>query len=164
MHAEARDFVARTMGERPWGRVVEFGSRYINGRVRDLIDAAEYHGIDQVAGQDVDEVANVRRWRTRRKADAVVCCEVLEHAAVADQIVASAALALKKGGLLVITCATDPREPHSGADGGPVRDGEYYANVDPRDLGRWLEESGLVTEAVEIYLGRGDLYVAARRP
>lgn len=140
MHREAYEFVASCVAR--FGvpeRVVEIGSRDINGTVRPLFAGCRsYVGLDLVPGPGVDVVADARTWRPRRPVDCVVCCEVLEHTPHAREIVESAHAMLREGGLLILTAACEPRRPHSAVDGGPVRDGEYYRNVDPADLHDWL--------------------------
>lgn len=159
MHQAARDWIARHAPAIE-GRVVEFGSRYVNGRVRDLFDVDEYHGIDSSEGEDVDEVTDLIEWKTRKKWDAVVCCEVLEHTPDPEGVIRSAARALRKDAVLLLTCATDPREPHSWRDGADVQDDEHYANIDPEDLAGWCEEHELDAD-IEVHKDRGDLYCRA---
>ena len=164
MHAEAFAFVATTVQRlgRPFARVVEIGGRDINGTVRPLFGDAEYLGLDLHAGPGVDVVADVRDWRPKHKADAVVCCEVLEHAPDPEGIVTAAADILKKGGLLILTAATDPRAPHSGLDGAAVREGEHYQNVPVAALERWLSAS-FASHEVQVHRDRGDVYAVARK-
>lgn len=174
MHAEAREFVARAIEGKAFPSVVEVGSRYINGGVRDLFGApgkadpdrrghgrgVEYLGVDVVDGPGVDLVADAAVLRVPRKAHAVVCCEVLEHTPDAQAIVENMLAMVRKGGLVVVTAACDPRAPHSAVDGGPLRDGEFYANVEPADLERWLSPCAEVAVAAH---ARGDVYARAVR-
>lgn len=161
MHVEAFEHVARWAAGKRFGRVLEIGSLNINGTVRTLIDANSYMGIDLQPGLDVDEVIDAVDFRLPLddRADAVVCCEVLEHAPDVEGVVASIAENLVTGGLFIITCATDLRAPHSGVDGGPLRDGEHYANVDPHLLAKTLGHYDLLIEDLEVAPQRGDLYV-----
>lgn len=140
MHAAVRDFVAR---QQPIaGNVVEFGSRDINGNVRDLLGPGDYLGIDLEAGPNVDEVADVTQLRWEPIFDVVLCLEVLEHAPDAAAVCDAARDALKPGGRLIMTCATYEREPHSGLDGGALRAGEHYENIDHVAFIDWVRRWG----------------------
>lgn len=156
MHPEARGYVAKHAGRYPFA--VELGARDVNGGVADLFDCDRYIGVDIAPGAGVDVVADAAEWWPDTPADLVVCCEVLEHTAAARRIVDNAAAMLAPGGRLIVTAATDPRPPHSAADGGPPRAGEWYHNVDPDDLGRWMTAAGLSEIEVEAHRGRGDVY------
>jgi len=74
-------------------------------------------------------------------ADLVVCCEVLEHAENWRQIIRRSRQWLKPGGALIVTSAGLGRKPHS-CDGGQLREGEYYRNLDPSDLRAELIAAG----------------------
>jgi SAM-dependent methyltransferase len=167
MSPEVRDFVRRaTQGDPPPRLVVEVGSREVaGGGVRGLFGgAACYTGVDLVPGLGVDVVADAAVWRPPAPCDLVVCCEVLEHSPDARAILRNASGMLRPGGRLVVTCAGPGRAPHSAADGGPLRPGEYYRNVEPDDLAGWLRAFPVfVVEAFEYHAERGDLYAAGRR-
>jgi SAM-dependent methyltransferase len=164
MHAGARDYIAAQLQGRTFGSAVEIGGRDINGGIRDLVSAVDYTAIDLYPGIGVDIVADATQWKPDEPVDLVVCCEVLEHAPDPRAIVEAALSWLKPRGLLLLTCATDPRAPHSTHDGGPVRDGEHYGNIDPEDLMRWLREAGAWglegMPTVSDY-NAGDLYASA---
>lgn len=165
MHAEARGFVESATRGRRFHRVVEFGSRDINGGVRDLFDCGDYIGVDVIGGRGVDVVADAATWSTRKKVDAVVCCEVLEHTDQWSDIVTNAADLLTDGGTLIVTAACDPRAPHSGHDGRPLTDHrEHYANVDPDALADVCRAAGLEVVELEVHDGRGDVYLIAHKP
>lgn len=158
MHDEAMAFVKSCVEDRFYPLVYEFGARNVNGSVRDVIFAEEYWGIDLAPGAYVDEVANAAHWRAEEKADLVVCCEVLEHAPEWGEIIKSAYENLRLGGKFIMTCATWPRAPHSAVDGGPVRPGEWYGNIDPDAFRNRTYDVGFVKREVEIHQDRGDLY------
>jgi Methyltransferase domain len=164
MSPEVRDFVRRMLAtEAPPRHVVELGSRDVaGGTVRDLFaDAAAYTGLDLVDGPAVDVVADAATWRPVTPPDLVVCCEVLEHTPDGPAILANAHAMLRPGGRLVVTAASTGRAPHSAVDGGPLRDGEYYQNVDPAELVAWLGPFTL--EAFELHPERGDVYAVGRK-
>lgn len=163
MHEEAFAFVedaARRLAR--CSDVVEIGGRQFNYHraVRDLFPhATGYTSVDILDGAGVDVVADAASWRPAWTPDVIVCCEVLEHADDPAAIVRNAAEMLAPGGALIVTCATDDREPHSAEDGGVVRRGEHYANVEPAALLEWL--TVLRLRRFEVHADRGDLYALA---
>jgi hypothetical protein len=143
--------------------VVEVGGRFINGSVRPLISADEYLSVDLEAGPEVDVVADVRDWTPPWKAELVVCCEVLEHAADPRGIVNRCAAFLAPAGRVLITCAGPGRQPHSGHDGGPPLPGEHYGNISAAKLGRWLTDAGLTRVVTEYNPDACDTYASGFR-
>ena len=163
MHAEALEFVRSFTEGRTFEKVLEFGSRDVNGSVRPLVNSLDYWGLDLLPGKGVDEVANAAAWRGDGYRDLVICCEVFEHTPEWPQIVKTAAVHLKPCGLFLVTCAGEGREPHSGFDGGPLREGEYYRNVWASELMQALRDYDFLVGELEIHDDRGDLYAAARK-
>lgn len=155
MHAEALSYIAAHI---PVGvrSVLEFGSRNINGTVRDLVPTVErYVGVDVMAGPGVDIVCDAGVVLVMddeetpldfkaRLFDVVVCAEVFEHATdkACQAMCANAWRHLKDGGTFVATMAGPGRLAHSAVDGGMVRPGEFYRNVLAETLSRWLEAAG----------------------
>jgi SAM-dependent methyltransferase len=160
LHVQAHDFVARhARGLFPHS-VLEIGSFDVNGGVRPLFSSARrYHGIDIAPGPGVDEVADAADWRTATLFDVVVSTEVLEHTSRWRDVVTNGWNALTPGGVLLMTCATDPRPPHSAIDGWEVRPGEWYANVAPEDAIALIRSFTPRAWLAEVALDRGDLYV-----
>ena len=142
MHIEAYAYAVRMLAGRRFGDVVEVGSRDINGSVRSLIDCKTYTGIDLAAGPNVDVIGDA--FDMRHPCDLVVCMEVLEHEPRAEALVARMASWLRPGGAMLLTAAGPGRAAHSAHDGGGLRPGEHYANIEPLDLSRWLTAAGLV--------------------
>jgi len=140
MHADARRWVANFATDEPI-TVIEIGSRNVNGSVQDLFPHATWTGIDREAGPMVDQVTDAMDYTPDMPADLVVCCEVLEHTENWRQIIRRSREWIKPGGALIVTCAGLGREPHS-CDGGRLRDGEYYRNLDPSDLRSELTAAG----------------------
>jgi len=163
VHPEAYDFVRRVAHGRYFNSVIEIGSRNINGSVRSLISTDDYWGIDLYAGPGVDEVADATEWIADPPVHCVICCEVLEHAPDIDAILHSVSASLVPVGVFIMTCATDPRMPHSTHDGGTPRPDEHYQNVDPAEFQRMAEVHDLEVTAMEVHQDRGDLYVIARK-
>ena len=127
MHPAVRDWV-RTHTKSNYLKVLEVGSRDINGGVRDLIAADFYHGVDLYPGPGVDQVANARNLEGRY--DLVACLEVLEHDPDASGLIQHLGRLCAPGGLVVATAGGPGREPHSAHDGAGLRDGEHYRNLD----------------------------------
>lgn len=160
MHAEAFEFIRRHATTEPVA-VLDVGGRDINGTPRPLWPAADpYRILDIAPGPGVDIVADAATWTPDRLYDIAVCAEVFEHTDVWPQILKTTHGALRPGGLLILTMAGPGRAPHSAVDGGPIRDGEYYQNVDPDDL-QWLLALGWRDVDVDV-LGH-DVRATARR-
>lgn len=163
MHQHAWNWVASHVPAEP-GHVLEIGGRNINGSVRDLFAAAEsYTALDVMPGDGVDIVANAAVWVPDRAYDTVVCCEVFEHTDVWPEIVGTAYMALRDGGTFVATMAGPGRAPHSAFDGGPLREHEYYGNIDPAELGKVLYAAGFTDVLVDELVDVGDVRCVATR-
>jgi hypothetical protein len=143
LHQQAYDWVSRYATDEPLS-VVEFGARNVNGSVRSLFPNADpYVTLDILPGDGVAIVADAATWQPDRGYDAVICCELFEHAAHWPAICRTAYRACRPGGAFIITTAAPGRPVHSGVDGGPVLyPGEHYANVPAHELERVLLETG----------------------
>lgn len=172
MHNEVADFIKRSAGlvapDRTLGRVIEVGSRDVNGTVRDVLTEAGYEwafwlGIDCMDGPGVDIVspAEVALGVVDSGSfDLAVTTEVLEHAQQWRMILAALVRVVKPGGHLIVTCAGPGRPPH-GVSGAPLpAPGEHYANVS------LLEVTALLTAACDVLKGEegppGDTRVVVR--
>lgn len=164
MHPEAMAYVARTVQRfmPPPATILDVGGRDINGSPRLLFPGSTYLVIDLEDGPGVDVVGDASRWRPEAPVDLVLNVEVLEHAPDPRTLLDAAWECLVPGGRLVVTCATDPRAPHSGHDGGPPWPGEHYANIAPEELKAWLAPWDEIE--MEVHPDRGDLYATAMRP
>ena len=162
MHEAAYRWVAEKVAQfGPFEDVLEVGSRNINGTVRPLFGDAHYVGIDIVAGDGVDMVADALEVETLNVYDAIVCCEVFEHEPRWPLIVDRFADWLIPGGAVLATMAGPGRLPHSAQDGGPLHAGEWYANIDPFDLASVAGRSGLKIDIDD--RNQGDLYAVMWR-
>lgn len=137
MHLAAREFVNQFSTKSPI-TVVEIGSRYINGTIKDLFPNARWTGIDLYPGRLVDWVGSAMDFTPEEPVDMVICCEVLEHAKEWRGIIARASTWLKTGGSLLMTCAGPGRKPHSAIDGKRLRIDEYYKNLSVEDISESL--------------------------
>jgi predicted SAM-dependent methyltransferase len=151
MHATARQYVVDvTEALALSGRVLEFGSRYINGGVRDVIPHDHWCGVDICDGADVDVVDNAAEVEVEPGTwDVVVSTELLEHTPEGEAIVANAHRHLKPGGWFVATMAGPGRAVHSASGSSCLAEGEWYLNVEPEELRRWLNDAGFESCAVE---------------
>ncbi len=142
MHDAAFNYVRDQFLEHgPWATVIEFGSRNINGGVRELFNGVDFLGIDVREGEGVDLVADAATVEVG-PVDCVICTEVLEHADNAEQIIANAYRSLNRGGVFIMTCGGPGRHEHSAIDGLGLQPGEFYRNVDAETLSEWLERAG----------------------
>lgn len=144
MHPAVRGFVEAWAQALPHPvRVLDVGSRNVNGTVRDLFPTAEYVGIDRRPGSGVDIVADGTTWQSPSSFDLVLCLEVLEHhpnpSALCRNLIANA----RPGGVILITAAGPDRPPH-GIDGGEVGH-EHYANITTDQLVTWLHGCTVAT-------------------
>jgi hypothetical protein len=167
MHDFAYSWFAMKLEELPPPppmRVLEIGSRDVNGTLRSLFAERQqkpvYLGIDIVRGRGVDVVACGEGYVPPWPMDLVFCAEVLEHVpdATAKGICQNALKMLEPGGVLLMSMATDPREPHSAGDSAPLQPGEFYRNVRVDQLRDWLEGFAGVQWFKHAH---GDLYVKA---
>lgn len=141
-----------TVNGRP--RVLEFGSRDINGSARNAFPLAlrahDWIGVDLVPGPLVDVVGDAVSIENQPGSwDVVVCTEVLEHLDRWPMLVANAYAHLREGGWFFVTCAGPGRLMHSAIDGLELRLDEWYANVEPELLDTVLRTSGFARRHVE---------------
>lgn len=95
-----------------FAKVLDVGSRNINGSVKDSIKQAgvgeplEFVGIDMLPGEGVDVVLNghdlSKRW-PQATFDLVTCCETLEHDVEFWKTIEEMKKVLKPGGYLLVT-------------------------------------------------------------
>jgi SAM-dependent methyltransferase len=168
MHSEAEAFASQVLAglELPGIRALEIGARDFNGSVSWIINTMQpewYIGIDTAPGPGVDAIGDGSDYQPSETPNLIICTEVLEHTPHARDVVRNIGRVLEPGGFALITCATDPRAPHSAVDGNALRDGEYYANVGPRELISWLILAQLEPITFEVHDDRGDLYAWTQR-
>lgn len=171
MHIEAFAFVRDTVQALPpLRRVLEIGSRAINGTVKEIFTDAtkgggRYHGIDLKSGPGVNEVADGETWKLPKGFtlfDAVVCCEVFEHTSKVPEICRNVyENLLRPGGVFIVTCADPKREPHSAEGDGPPKRGEHYEGIHPLGLHMALYLAGFRSILFHPQPRIGDLYALA---
>lgn len=163
MHPEAHLFIETAINSIPQRkRVVEFGGRFVNGRVRNLFGITEsYIGVDIRPGDDVDVVCDAAVYEPEIPPDAIVCCETFEHAPNWREILRNTYGILAPGGVLLLTAAAPNRAPHSGIHGSTLEGNEYYGNIVPAELTARLYDLGFREWFLEYHQDRGDVYVQA---
>jgi SAM-dependent methyltransferase len=152
MHDAVYEFVGRCVVDVDFTekRVLEIGSKNVNGTVKPLFGSAFYFGIDALPGKDVDFVIDAKDFKEQAFGqngfDFCVSVEALEHCPNPQDIIDCAYSSLKSGGVFIVTAAAPNRVPHraDGEVGDPVENGEFYANVDPQELEDWLWATGFV--------------------
>ena len=167
MHPEARRFISDQVTLRyrcvAGLRVLEIGSRDVNGSIRNLFPGTEYVGIDCVAGKAVDEVIDAKDYTAPEPFDVAITMEAMEHCPAPGVIIDCAARNLKPGGILMATLAAPDRVPH-GIDGErPPAPGQWYSNVEVLDVIAYLAIAGLKLCDLEYHRERGDLYFVAAK-
>ena len=152
MHPAVIDYVS-TVSPTDATRVLEFGSRDINGTTRDVFAAADHYvGVDPVEGPAVDIVGDAATIDLGEQFDVVVCTEVIEHVddVTAAGICENAWRHLAAGGVFVATMAGIGRHEHSAVDGRELKPGEFYRNVDEPLLAFWLRQAGFARFDIDI--------------
>lgn len=167
MHPEAYEFVEQCrakLGDISMCRVVELGSRDVNGSPRSLFTgAASYLGIDSSPGPGVDVVEDAADWQPDGEYDIIICMETFEHTPRWVDILDVIVRALRYEGWCILTMATDPREPHSCTPGNdpPLAANEWYQNVSLSMLKLALQMRNFHIEEIRTH-PRGDLYAFAQ--
>ena len=121
-------------------RVLEFGSLDMNGTAREVLGGCpKYVGVDWRPGKGVDVVCLAHEYRAAQPFDVGVCTEMLEHDPHWRRTLAALAANVRRGGVLLITCAGPAREEHEldcapAGDGEDAVSGEHYRNLTVLDL------------------------------
>jgi SAM-dependent methyltransferase len=159
VHQQVMDWLNRIVPLLPNKDLVcELGSRDVNGSARVLFPGSRYLGVDILPGPGVDVVADAADFRLAPLFDVVLSTEALEHTPRGKEICRTAWHLLRPGGAFLVTAATNRRGPHSAQDGGPLREGEHYANVAEAELRDWLADFPVVLIQVR---GSIDIYALA---
>ena len=166
MHPEQQIFCLRVKQQyfpfyRPFAgaKVLDCGSLDLNGNNRFLFHKCDYTGIDIQPGDNVDTVCAIHDWKAKAETyDTIICTEVLEHDEHWPDSLRNMYRMLKPNGLIIITCATGSREPHSMFRNGAPIEGEYYQNLTEADF-RSVWASNLF-DRFSFHIGRDnkDLY------
>lgn len=168
-----RVYISGVEGDLANFEVIEIGARNVNGAAKDGFGPTlVWLNNDIEPGPDVEVVMPGHEFLQAQldmSWDAIVSCEVFEHTDTWREIVTAAAGAVKSCGWMIVTCATHGRAPHSAVDGGALKPGEYYGNVDPDEFQVVADSAGWHVEFLEIDktwgMGRshnGDLFALLR--
>lgn len=163
MHLAAYNFISRF---KTYDRkmILDIGSRDINGNCRGLFPHSVFIGIDKEPGPNVDIVVAAEDFYPVTPGyDIVLTTETLEHAENWHTIITCAHRCLKRSGIVLITAAGPNRSPHSAVDGGPLRENEYYGNIDPVGLKEVMIANGFGYVAVDTSADSSDVYASALR-
>jgi SAM-dependent methyltransferase len=157
MHQAVKDFLKQVKKEMPHKfrlrKVLEVGSKSINGSSRKYFWFCDYTGIDLSAGKGVDIVmdfANEWKCENFKKYDVVISTEMMEHCENWEGALQNMFMALKSGGLFIMTCASEDRLPHGTNEAHPECSpdtNEYYRNISKEDF-----KSVLPSELFDIYV------------
>jgi SAM-dependent methyltransferase len=164
MHPEVEQFTEMVKDQFPEKfinqDVFEGGSWDINGSLRKYFKGGTYHGIDLHEGDGVDQVARIHEFLVGKKYDVIVCSEALEHDRHWSASWYAMAMALRPGGLLIMTCAGPDRKEHGTHKVGPnlsPSTNDYYEN-------RTLDDFPIPKKAIwkhcEYVRGKKDVNIA----
>ena len=145
-------------------RVLEVGSRNVNGSLRELfLESVCYVGIDAEPGPDVDVVCFAHEFTAELESFDVVCsAETFEHDPHAAQTVYRMLQLLRPGGLFFMTCAGEGRPEHgttrTGNCYGPNPD--FYSNGTAEQFQEWadISEGQFQEHTLQHNRSSGDLY------
>jgi SAM-dependent methyltransferase len=144
-------------------KVLDIGSLDINGNNRYLFTDYSYIGIDLGEGKNVDVVSYGHEYISKNKFDVVISTECLEHDFYYKETLKNAYKLLKKGGILLFTCATTGREQHGITNANPECSpftNYYYSNLTIADIESVfdLEKQFSDYELKEVHNTMHDLY------
>ena len=121
-------------------RVLEVGSYDVNGTVRIFFSNCIYIGIDVAPGNGVDVVCPGQEYKSNKKFDTVITCEMFEHNPFWKETWLNILSLTQSGGLVVMTCASTGRGEHGTRRTEPSCSlgsdlfGDYYQNLTEADF------------------------------
>ena len=172
-HPAQREFLQRVKQRYPndfsWQRVLEIGSLNINGTARDFFDNCAYTGVDVGAGACVDIVCLGHETKFLDETfDVVLSCECFEHNPHWASTFFNMIRQCRRGGLIIMTCATTGRAEHGTArttpQDAPLVPWDYYQNLTESDIREQFALDHLFTEyEISVDDSHHDLCFAGRR-
>lgn len=143
-HEAQRQFIGQVKQRFPssfiGGKVLEVGSYNVNGSVREFFwGPLKYIGLDLAPGKDVDVVCNGAEYKTEERFDVVISTECFEHDRRWVETFNNMMQLVKRGGLIIFTCASHNRHEHGTPRTSPFDSAlatEYYRNLNVFDFER----------------------------
>jgi len=170
-HIQQMNFVQRVKGTFPQNftdvSVLEVGSLFINGTVKEFFTNCNYVGIDLDSGPNVDLVVGGHEYDAPENSfNTIISCECFEHNPFWVQTFANMIRMCKSNGLIIVTCATTGRAEHGTTRTTPrdspftvAKGWEYYNNLTEEDFNKNFNIPALFREyAFSINNTSFDLY------
>lgn len=145
-HKEQKDFLKSLKTLYPYyfndKCVIEIGSLYINGTVREFFNDCTFIGIDVAPGPCVDVVCLGHEFDMPDNSfDVAISCECFEHDPYYLKTFTNMIRLVKPGGIIIFTCATTGRKEHGTLKhepySSPLTVGlgwDYYKNLEESDF------------------------------
>jgi len=144
-HQQQLDFVQSVKDQLPeyfkGTKVLEVGSLNINGSVRQFFEPNQYIGCDLGEGAGVDIVCRGHELPYPNESfDVVISCECFEHDRHWDKTFQKMVDLVRKGGLVIFSCATIGRPEHGTTRTSPADapfTNDYYRNLREEDFNQF---------------------------
>ena len=144
-HQQQLDFVQSVKDEFPeyfkGTKVLEVGSLNINGSVRQFFEPDQYIGCDLGEGDGVDIVCQGHELPYPNESfDVVISCECFEHDKHWEKTFQKMIDLVRKGGLVIFSCATIGRAEHGTTRTSPADapfTNDYYRNLREEDFNQF---------------------------
>ena len=144
-HQQQLDFVQSVKDEFPeyfkGTKVLEVGSLNINGSVRQFFEPVQYIGCDRGEGAGVDIVCQGHELPYPNESfDVVISCECFEHDKHWEKTFQKMIDLVRKGGLVIFSCATIGRAEHGTTRTSPADapfTNDYYRNLREEDFNQF---------------------------
>ena len=144
-HQQQLDFIKSVKDQLPeyfkGTRVLEVGSLNINGSVRQFFEPDQYIGCDLGEGARVDIVCRGHELPYPNESfDVVISCECFEHDRHWEKTFQKMVDLVRKGGLVIFSCATIGRPEHGTTRTSPADapfTNDYYRNLREEDFNQF---------------------------
>jgi SAM-dependent methyltransferase len=144
-HQQQLDFIKSVKDQLPeyfkGTKVLEVGSLNINGSVRQFFEPDQYIGCDLGEGAGVDIVCRGHELPYPNESfDVVISCECFEHDRHWEKTFQKMIDLVRKGGLVIFSCATIGRPEHGTTRTSPADapfTNDYYRNLREEDFNQF---------------------------